>query len=230
MDILFQTRDGYGVVRGTIVAPDAYGVLQTQEYISDGAGFRIVGTNLPVAPAAVPAVSLVGPAPVAETAEVAAARAEFETAYAAAAAAAAAAPEEPAAEEEAVVAEERKRREAEDEKAEAVAAAPVYPYAYAALGGLYAAAPSAIVADANLPAAATAINPLAINPLAVGTYAALPPLPGAIPALGAIPAALPAATLPTATYSGIVSAPAAREATLTTIKANPGHAVVYTVA
>merc|ERR1719308_458631 len=90
-----ETRDGYGVVRGTIVVPDANGILQTQNYIADAAGFRIVGTNLPVAPAAVPAVALAGPAPVAETAEVAAARAEFETAYAAAAAAAAAAPEEP---------------------------------------------------------------------------------------------------------------------------------------
>merc|ERR1719412_2846559 len=73
-----ETRDGYGVVRGSIVVPDANGILQTQNYIADAAGFRIVGTNLPVAPAAVPAVA-VAPA----------ARADFETAYAAAAAAAA---------------------------------------------------------------------------------------------------------------------------------------------
>merc|ERR1712168_639815 len=113
-------------------------------YIADPVnGFRVAGTNLPVAAAA----------------------------YDAAAAAAAAAPEEAAEE-----AAERKRRDADEEEAAPVAALPaVLPYPYAGaygvgaglFGGVYAAAPGAIVANiahaaptvAALPAAAYAAAP-----------------------------------------------------------------------
>jgi len=166
-----ESKDAYGVVTGSYQLIDANGLLQTVNYISDAAGFRVAGTNLPVAAAAVPAApleapvfNLVGPAPVEDTPEVAAAKAEHAEAHAAAKAAAAAAPEE------------RKRREA----------AEVVPAAVPALGFPY--------------------------PYAFGAGAVLP-------------AAAPAAVLP---YNA-VSAPASREAVLTTIKLNPGHATFYRV-
>jgi len=197
-----ESRNAYGVTTGSYQQVDANGILRTINYIADPLnGFRVQGDNLPIAPAAPATVVLAGPAPVAETPEVAAARAEHEAAYAAAAEAAAAAPEE------------RKRREADT----VVAAAPAYPYAYAALGGLYAAAPAQIIANAYnyAPAALPADLPAALPAALPATYAALP---------AALPAAVPA------TYAaGVVSAPAAREATLTTIKLNPGHAVSYKV-
>merc|ERR1712060_475108 len=169
-----ESRAANGVTQGSYQYVDANGLLQTVNYIADPFnGFRVSGTNLPAAPLAPAVVALEGPAPVQETAEVAAARAEHLAAVDAAAAAAAAAPEE------------RKKRE------------DILPYPYAA--GLLASAPADIVADI---APATPVT---------GTYAALP-------AVGY--AALAAET---------VSAPAAREATLTTVKLNPGHAVSYRV-
>merc|ERR1711902_429640 len=105
---------------------------------------RVAGTNLPVAaaapavePLAAPVFDLPLPVAVEDTAEVAAAKAEF-----------AAASEEPAA--------ERKRRDADEEAAAAPVAVPaVLPYPYAGaygvgaglFGGVYAAAPGAIVAN-----------------------------------------------------------------------------------
>merc|ERR1712072_452642 len=83
-----ETKDAFGVTRGSYQYVDANGILQTVNYIADPVnGFRVAGTNIPVAPAApnvalpvapeVPAVKpLVAPVPVVETAEVAAARAE----------------------------------------------------------------------------------------------------------------------------------------------------------
>merc|ERR1712168_13417 len=123
-------------------------------YIADPVnGFRVAGTNLPVAaaapavePLAAPVFDLPLPVAVEDTAEVAAAKAEFAAAYDAAAAAAAA-PEEAA---------ERKRRDADEEEAAPVPALPaVLPYPYAGaygvgaglFGGVYAAAPGAIVAN-----------------------------------------------------------------------------------
>merc|ERR1712038_1583161 len=83
-----ETKDAFGVTRGSYQYVDANGILQTVNYIADPVnGFRVAGTNIPVAPAApnvalpvapeVPAVKpLVAPVPVVETPEVAAARAE----------------------------------------------------------------------------------------------------------------------------------------------------------
>merc|ERR1711931_399381 len=212
-----EARNAYGVTTGSYQYIDANGLLQTVNYIADPVnGFRVAGTNLPVAaaapavePLAAPVFDLPLPVAVEDTAEVAAAKAEFAAAYDAAAAAAAAAPEEPAA--------ERKRRDADEEAAAAPVAVPaVLPYPYAGaygvgaglFGGVYAAAPGAIVANiahaaptvAALPAAAYAAAPLAV-PAVAATYAAAP----------------------------LAAAAPSREAVLTTVKLNPGHAISYRV-
>merc|ERR1712198_184828 len=127
------------------------------------------------------------------------AKAEFAAAFDAVAAAAAA-PEEAAA--------ERKRRDAD----EAVAApAAVLPYPYAGLlGGVYAVQPGAIVANI-----AHAV------PTIAATYAAAPYAAAAIPA--------PAVATPLAAAAPVVAAAPSREAVLTTVKLNPGHAISYRV-
>merc|ERR1712018_474886 len=93
-----ETKDAFGVTRGSYQYVDANGVLQTVNYISDDVnGFRVAGTNIPAAPAVAPLAGPVAPAaaplvaPVApvETPEVAAARAEHLAAHAEATAAAA---------------------------------------------------------------------------------------------------------------------------------------------
>merc|ERR1711935_269576 len=98
-----ETRDAFGVTRGSYQYVDANGILQTVNYIADPVnGFRVAGTNIPVAPAAqnvalpvapkAPVVEpLVAPVPVMETPEVAAARAEHLAAHEEAKAAVAAA-------------------------------------------------------------------------------------------------------------------------------------------
>merc|ERR1712020_203726 len=90
-----ETKDAFGVTRGSYQYVDANGILQTVNYIADPVnGFRVAGTNIPVAPAA-PNVALpVAPqVPVVETPEVAAARAEHLAAHEEAKAAVAAANE-----------------------------------------------------------------------------------------------------------------------------------------
>merc|ERR1712106_610494 len=98
-----ETRDAFGVTRGSYQYVDANGILQTVNYIADPVnGFRVAGTNIPVAPVAqnvalpvapkAPVVEpLVAPVPVMETPEVAAARAEHLAAHEEAKAAVAAA-------------------------------------------------------------------------------------------------------------------------------------------
>jgi len=115
-----ESRNAVGVTTGSYQYVDANGLLQTVNYVADPLnGFRVAGTNLPVGPVApeapvvtplvAPVFDLTGPAPVEDTPEVAAAKAEFKAAFDAAAAAAA----EPAA-------EERRKR------------AAILPYPYAA--------------------------------------------------------------------------------------------------
>jgi hypothetical protein len=185
-----EARNAYGVTTGSYQYVDANGLVQTVNYIADDVnGFRVQGTNLPVAGAAglvAPVFEGVqAPAPVfegvqvADTEEVIAAKAAFAEAYAAQEAAVAAAPAE------------RKRR-----SAQVVAAGLPLPYAHGLVSPLAAAAPAAIVANI---AHAT---PEVVAPAAV-TYAA-----GAVPVAAAAPS---------------------REAVLTTIKLNPGHAVFYRV-
>merc|ERR1711931_623837 len=203
-----EARNAYGVTTGSYQYIDANGLLQTVNYIADPVnGFRVAGTNLPVA-AAAPAVEPLAapvfdlPLPVAVE----------DTAYdAAAAAAAAAAPEEAA---------ERKRRDADEEAAAAPVAVPaVLPYPYAGaygvgaglFGGVYAAAPGAIVANIAHAAPTVAALPTA-------TYAAAPAVAVAAPAVAATYAAAP-----------LAAAAPSREAVLTTVKLNPGHAISYRV-
>jgi len=185
-----EARNAYGVTTGSYQYVDANGLVQTVNYIADDVnGFRVQGTNLPVAGAAglvAPVFEGVqAPAPVfegvqvADTEEVIAAKAAFAEAYAAQEAAVAAAPAE------------RKRR-----SAQVVAAGLPLPYAHGLVSPLAAAAPAAIVANI---AHAT---PEVVAPAAV-TYAA-----GAVPVAAAAPS---------------------REAVLTTVKLNPGHAVFYRV-
>uniref|UniRef100_A0A0N7ZB60 Cuticle protein 6 n=1 Tax=Scylla olivacea TaxID=85551 RepID=A0A0N7ZB60_SCYOL len=88
-----ETRDAYGRVTGSYNYVDSEGKVQTQHYVADALGFRVSGTNLPVAPDAPEAPAVAGPEPVQDTPEVAAAKAEFQTAYDEAAAAAEAAPD-----------------------------------------------------------------------------------------------------------------------------------------
>merc|ERR1711953_728007 len=159
-----ETGNTYGGVSGSYSYVDANGVVQTTNYIADGLGFRVQATNLPaapeVAPLEQPTFNLVGPAPVEDTPEVAAAKAEFQAAFDEAAS-----------------------------RAQRSSPAPTLPLA---------AAPAPLLATAPLAA-----------PLGYAAY------PYAAPALA--PAAV------------VASAPAARDAQLTTIKLNPGHAVAYRV-
>ena len=67
-----ESGNTYGGRAGGYHYVDANGILQTVNYVADGLGFRVVASNLPVAPV----FDLVGPAPVEDTPEVAAAKAE----------------------------------------------------------------------------------------------------------------------------------------------------------
>ncbi|XP_037080593.1 cuticle protein 19.8-like [Pollicipes pollicipes] len=85
-----ESKNAYGATLGSYSYVDPNGLTQTVNYVADSAGFRAQGTNLPVAPVAdlkAPVNTLVGPAPVEDTADVKAARAEFRKLYAEAAAA-----------------------------------------------------------------------------------------------------------------------------------------------
>jgi len=91
-----ETKNALGGTTGAYSYVDANGQKQTVTYVADAGGFRVKATNLPVAPEAnlvAPTHTLVGPAPVSDTAEVSAAKAEFQQLYDEAAAAAAAAPD-----------------------------------------------------------------------------------------------------------------------------------------
>jgi len=82
-------------VSGSYSYVDTNGQLQTTNYIADGLGFRVQATNLPVAPAVpevapleapvfnleAPVYTGVAPAPVVDTPEVAAAKAEFQAKF-----------------------------------------------------------------------------------------------------------------------------------------------------
>merc|ERR1711931_402870 len=90
-----EVGNAYGGVTGSYSYVDANGVLQTTNYIADGLGFRVVASNLPVAPAApevapleapvfnleAPVYTGVAPSPVEDAPEVKAAKAEFQAAF-----------------------------------------------------------------------------------------------------------------------------------------------------
>jgi len=224
-----EARNAYGVTTGSYQYIDANGLLQTVNYVADPVhGFRVAGTNLPVGPAAIaapevapleaptfnpeplvaPVFTGVAPEPVQDTPEVAEAKAAHLALLEAANA-------------------ERKRRSADEEEAAAVVAAPAIaalPYPYAAglnLAGLPAAGlPLNYAGLAGVPA----LNYAGVPAL---TYAAAPAVAAPVATVAAAPAPLaaaPAIAAPVA-YAGAPS----REATLTTIKLNPGHATFYRV-
>jgi len=233
-----ERGNALGGVTGSYTYADEAGV-HTVNYIADDFGFRVAGDNLPVAPVysglapAAPVYNGVAPLPVADTPEVAAAKASFFEAYNAAA--------------------KVKRSADADAFYNTYAAAPALsayaPYNYAA--ATYAAAPAvAAVAPATYATAPVVAAPAVAAP-AVATYAAAPAVYAAAPAVAtatyaaapAVAAVAPAAYAATpavaavapAAYAAapvaVAAAPAApaREAVLTTIKLNPGHAVAYRV-
>ena len=188
---------------------DAYGIPQKVDYVADALGFRVAATNLPVAKSVEliqPENNLVGPAPVEDTEEVKAAKAEFNAAF------------------EAASAPARKRRDAEivatiPASTEPLVIAAPAPLTYAAAPLGYAGAP---LAYAGAPLAYAGANlAYAGAPLA---YAGAPLAYAGTPL--AYTAAAPLAAAPIA-YTA--SAPAVREAVKTTIQLNPGHAVAYIV-
>merc|ERR1712126_541482 len=185
-------------VTGSYSYVDANGVLQTTNYVADGLGFRVQATNLPVAPAVpevepleapvfdleapvfdleAPVFDLVGPAPVEDTPEVAAAKAEFQAKF-----------------DEAASRSKRSTPAATEaiEPLKVVAPAPFAPYTYGA-APFYTGSYAGTYAGAYAPAA-------------YAPYNFAPPAPAA-------------AVVP--------SLPAAREAILTKMQLNPGHAVAY---
>merc|ERR1711963_390137 len=232
-------RNAYGVTTGSYQYVDANGLLQTVNYVADPVnGFQVAGTNLPVGPAApeveplvaptfnpeplvAPVFTGVAPEPVQDTPEVAEAKAAHLAALEAAEAAAA----------------DRKRRDADDEAAvvaaPAIAALP-YPYA-AGLNLAYAGLP--VAAPAVLPAAAAVAHAPLVKSV-VETSATVETEVAATPVISY--AAAPAIAAPALTYAAApaIAAPApvavaaaapSRDAVLTQIKLNPGHATFYRV-
>jgi len=202
-----EQGNAYTGVTGSYSYVDANGKLQTTNYIADGLGFRVQATNLPVAPAVpevepleapvfdleapvfnlkAPVFDLVGPAPVEDTPEVAAAKAEFQAKF-----------------DEAASREKRSTPAATEaiEPLKVVAPAPFAPLAYGA-APFYAGAYAGAYGGAFAPAAYAPYN---LAPAAPVTYATAP-------ATAVVP-----------------SLPAAREAILTKVQLNPGHAVAYRV-
>jgi hypothetical protein len=191
------------VTTGSYQYVDANGLVQTVNYIADDVnGFRVQGTNLPVGPVAPVFEGVQAP-----FAGVQAPAPVFEGVQIAdtddVIAAKAAFAQAYAAQEAAVAAApaERKRR-----SAQVIAAGYPLPYAHGLVSPLAAAAPAAIVANIAH-ATPQVVAPAAVT-YAAGAYAAGAYAAGAVPVAAAAPS---------------------REAVLTTIKLNPGHAVFYRV-
>merc|ERR1712115_18380 len=231
-----EARNAYGVTTDSYQYVDANGLLQTVNYVADPVnGFRVAGTNPPVGPAVpaaapleAPVFDLPVPVAVEDTPEVAAAKAEFQAAFDEAAAAAA----------------DRKKREAEEVAVAAAPAIAALPYPYAAgLNLAYAGLP--LAAPAVLPAAAAVahapiVKSVVETPAAVETevaatpvisYAAAPAIAAPALSYAAAPAiAAPVATpLAAAAPVAVAAAAPSRDAVLTQIKLNPGHATFYRV-
>lgn len=194
-----ETKHANGLTEGSYSYVDPNGVLQQYKYLSDENGYRVTGTNLPVAPAvpaveapvAAPAAVEVAPANDAElpqqvqdTPEVAAAKAAHQVAYDQAKKAAEESPEGPASDAEAeVVAVEAPAAESVPKAETPVAVpapaavhvpAPAYSYhptAYGAYPSYAIHAPVASYAYAAAPApAAYAYAPYAAVPSYAGAY------------------------------------------------------------
>jgi len=171
-----ESKDAFGVTRGSYQYVDANNVVQTVHYTADDInGFRVAATNVPVAPAAAPlglpvapeipvSAPLIAPVAVVETPEVAAARAEHLAAH-----------ERAKAEAGTVVAStERKKRDAEP--IEALYGVPAAP----------------VLVPRNLNIGVTRVVPpfVAPQPIAVPSPF-LPPQPVAVPQPFAAPVPAP---------------------------------------
>jgi len=217
-----EARNAYGVTTGSYQYIDANGLLQTVNYVADPVnGFRVAGTNLPVGPAALaapevaplvaptfnpeplvaPVFTGVAPEPVQDTPEVAEAKAAHLALLEAANA-------------------ERKKRDADEEAVVAAPAIAALPYPYAAGLNL-----------AGLPAAGIPLNYAGVAGVPALNYAGVPALNYAVaaPAVAAPVATVAAAPAPLAAAPVAYAGAPSREATLTTIKLNPGHATFYRV-
>ena len=210
-----ESGNAYGGVTGSYVYADEAGV-HTVNYIADALGFRVAGDNLPVAPVHAAVAPVHAVAPVVDTPEVVEAKAAFFQAYEAAKSGIA-------------------KRSADAQFAYGYNAYPyaAYPYAasYAAapaVAATYAAAP---VAAAPAVAATYAAAPVAAAPAVAATYAAAPVATvAAAPAIAApVAATYAAAPAVAAPVAAAYAAAPARDAVLTTIKLNPGHATFYRV-
>merc|ERR1712226_375608 len=204
-----EARNAFGVTTGSYQYVDANGLLQTVNYVADPVnGFRVAGTNLPVGPA-VPVVPEAEPL-VAPTFNpeplvapvftgVAPEPVQDTPGVAEAKAAHLAALEAANA--------DRKRRDADEEAVVAAPAIAALPYPY----------------TAGLNIAGLPLNYAGVAGLQALNYA-VPTVAVAAPAVAA--AALPS---PLTTVAAAPAATPVRDATLTTIKLNPGHATFYRV-
>merc|ERR1712241_645834 len=228
-----ETGNAYGGVTGSYSYTDEAGV-HTVNYVADDLGFRVTSDNLPVGPANLAVAPVHVAEPVQDTPAVVEAKAAFFKAYNAA--------------KSGVV-----KRSAQTY----AAGLPAFNYAglqpYGVVGSLVGHANGAVVpvdtaeVYAAKAAHAAAGGTIHSAPLAYNLAAApLTPTYAAAPAIAAPAIAAPAITAPV-TYSGVsalnyAAAPvvadprvyagagaALREATLTTIKLNPGHATFYRV-
>merc|ERR1711862_702858 len=249
-----EARNAYGVTTGSYQYIDANGLLQTVNYVADPVnGFQVAGTNLPVGPAA-PAVEPLDapvfdlPLPVApeDTSEVAEAKAAHAAALEAAAAAASERKRRDADEEAAP---------AVDALPLGYAGLAGLPYTglplAAGLPLTYGAAPVAALPAASAVAYTPVVKSVEEKPAEVATEITAHPVlsygapflygkrsadeeaaAAPAPAVAALPfpyaAGLPFAGYPYAAGLPYAAAPS-REAVLTTIKLNPGHAVAYRV-
>jgi len=203
----------YGGVEGSYSYVDEAGV-HTVNYVADDFGFRVVGDNLPVHLA----VQAPGPLPVQDTAEVVEARAAFHAAF------------------DAI--NSRNKRSAQ------FALGPLVAHANGAV--VPHDTPAVVAARAAHAAAGGAIHPVAAYPYAgaygysaglAGAYAGYPAglngaygyAAGLAAPVAAYAAAPVAAPLAYAAAPAVAAAAPAREAVLTTIKLNPGHATFYRV-
>merc|ERR1712112_624612 len=195
-----EARNAYGVTTGSYQYVDANGLLQTVNYVADPVnGFRVAGTNLPVGPAVPAAAPL--EAPVFDLPVPVAVEDTPEVA-------AAKAEFQAAFDEAAAAAADRKKREAEEVAVAAAPAIAALPYPYAAgLNLAYAGLPvAAAVAHAPL------VKSVVETPATVETEVAATPVISYAAAPAAVAAAAPS-----------------RDAVLTQIKLNPGHATFYRV-
>jgi len=196
-----ESGNALGGVTGSYTYQDEAGV-HTVNYVADQLGFRVQGDNLPVAPANLAVAPVHVAAPVVDTPEVVEAKAAFFKAYAAA--------------------------ESGISKRSAPVVPAGLPLTYSAGLNLARVAGVAGVPALNYAGVAgvPALNYAGVAGVQALNYAAAPAVATvAAPAVATV--AAPAVAAPVA-YAGVAGAPA-REATLTTIKLNPGHATFYRV-